>query len=90
MLHIPVHVGITVNKYGDIYVVDDTTIRRIDASGSISTVIGSQSQLVQYAPIPCGRSAELYEVCVEKYPGCSTFARENFWSFLNWNTCICL
>lgn len=55
-------VGITVNALGEIYFVDDTTIRKIGLDGKIDTVIGTQDLPGQYVPMPCGRAADLYEV----------------------------
>ena len=56
--------GIAVNSLGEIYFVDDTTIRKIGTDGVIETVIGSQDQPGQYVAMPCGRAADLYEVRV--------------------------
>lgn len=50
------------NALGEIYFVDDTTIRKIGLDGKIDTVIGSQDLPGQYVPMPCGRAADLYEV----------------------------
>ena len=55
-------VGIAVNKYGEIYFIDNTNVRRIRRDGVIETVLGSHSMSEQYVPIPCGRSADPYEV----------------------------
>ena len=55
------------NALGEIYFVDDTTIRKIGLDGNIDTVIGTQDLPGQYVPMPCGRAADLYEVS-EKRP----------------------
>jgi len=53
-----------VNKLGEVYFVDDTTVRKINLNGTIETVIGSQDLPGQYVAMPCGRAADLYEVRV--------------------------
>ncbi|XP_067944760.1 teneurin-m-like [Watersipora subatra] len=54
--------GIAVSSIGEIYFVDDSTIRKIDINGVIDTYLGRQDQTGQYLPMPCGRAADLYEV----------------------------
>ncbi|XP_065412709.1 teneurin-1 isoform X5 [Chrysemys picta bellii] len=56
--------GITVDKYGFIYFVDGTMIRKIDASGVITTVIGSNG-LTSTQPLSCDSGMDITQVRLE-------------------------
>lgn len=53
--------GITVDKYGFIYFVDGTMIRKIDGSGVITTVIGSNG-LTSTQPLSCDSGMDITQV----------------------------
>ncbi|XP_074924932.1 teneurin-1 isoform X3 [Chelonoidis abingdonii] len=56
--------GITVDKYGFIYFVDGTMIRKIDESGVITTVIGSNG-LTSTQPLSCDSGMDITQVRLE-------------------------
>ncbi|KAL7979989.1 hypothetical protein Chor_004458 [Crotalus horridus] len=56
--------GITVDKHGFIYFVDGTTIRKIDGSGQITTLIGSNG-LTSTQPLRCDASMDISQVRLE-------------------------
>ncbi|KAM6427153.1 teneurin-1 isoform 3-T4 [Liasis olivaceus] len=56
--------GITVDKHGFIYFVDGTTIRKIDGSGQITTLIGSNG-LTSTQPLRCDASMDITQVRLE-------------------------
>ncbi|XP_058052591.1 teneurin-1 [Ahaetulla prasina] len=56
--------GITVDKHGFIYFVDGTMIRKIDASGQITTLIGSNG-LTSTQPLRCDASMDISQVRLE-------------------------
>lgn len=53
--------GITVDKFGLIYFVDGTMIRRIDQNGIISTVLGS-NDLTSARPLSCDSVMDISQV----------------------------
>uniref|UniRef100_A0A8C0FR83 Teneurin-4 n=1 Tax=Bubo bubo TaxID=30461 RepID=A0A8C0FR83_BUBBB len=56
--------GITVDKFGLIYFVDGTMIRRIDQNGIISTVLGS-NDLTSARPLSCDSVMDISQVRLE-------------------------
>ncbi|XP_053161888.1 teneurin-4 isoform X1 [Hemicordylus capensis] len=56
--------GITVDKFGFIYFVDGTMIRRIDQNGVISTVLGS-NDLTSARPLSCDSVMDISQVRLE-------------------------
>ncbi|KAH0625236.1 hypothetical protein JD844_033575 [Phrynosoma platyrhinos] len=56
--------GITVDKFGFIYFVDGTMIRRIDQNGIISTVLGS-NDLTSARPLSCDSVMDISQVRLE-------------------------
>ncbi|XP_044885932.1 teneurin-1 isoform X3 [Mauremys mutica] len=56
--------GITVDKYGFVYFVDGTMIRKIDESGVITTVIGSNG-LTSTQPLSCDSGMDITQVRLE-------------------------
>ncbi|XP_036392110.1 teneurin-4 isoform X1 [Megalops cyprinoides] len=56
--------GITVDKYGLIYFVDGTMIRRIDQNGIISTLLGS-NDLTSARPLSCDSVMDISQVRLE-------------------------
>lgn len=55
------HTGITVDKFGLIYFVDGTMIRRIDQNGIISTLLGS-NDLTSARPLSCDSVMDISQV----------------------------
>lgn len=53
--------GITVDKFGLIYFVDGTMIRRIDQNGIISTMLGS-NDLTSARPLSCDSVMDISQV----------------------------
>lgn len=53
--------GITVDKFGLIYFVDGTMIRRIDQNGIISTMLGS-NDLTSARPLSCDSAMDISQV----------------------------
>jgi hypothetical protein len=53
--------GITVDKFGLIYFVDGTMIRRIDQNGIISTLLGS-NDLTSARPLSCDSVMDISQV----------------------------
>ncbi|CAJ0935506.1 unnamed protein product [Ranitomeya imitator] len=56
--------GITVDKYGLLYFVDGTMIRRIDQNGIISTLLGS-NDLTSARPLSCDSIMDISQVRLE-------------------------
>ncbi|CAM4356869.1 unnamed protein product [Lepidochelys olivacea] len=56
--------GITVDKFGLIYFVDGTMIRRIDQNGIISTMLGS-NDLTSARPLSCDSAMDISQVRLE-------------------------
>ncbi|XP_070607619.1 teneurin-4 [Erythrolamprus reginae] len=56
--------GITVDKFGFIYFVDGTMIRRVDQNGIISTVLGS-NDLTSTRPLSCDSVMDISQVRLE-------------------------
>ncbi|XP_039343474.1 teneurin-1 isoform X3 [Mauremys reevesii] len=56
--------GITVDKHGFVYFVDGTMIRKIDESGVITTVIGSNG-LTSTQPLSCDSGMDITQVRLE-------------------------
>ncbi|XP_029335295.1 teneurin-4 isoform X1 [Mus caroli] len=56
--------GITVDKFGLIYFVDGTMIRRVDQNGIISTLLGS-NDLTSARPLSCDSVMEISQVRLE-------------------------
>lgn len=53
--------GITVDKFGLIYFVDGTMIRRVDQNGIISTLLGS-NDLTSARPLSCDSVMDISQV----------------------------
>ncbi|XP_074917885.1 teneurin-4 isoform X1 [Chelonoidis abingdonii] len=56
--------GVTVDKFGLIYFVDGTMIRRIDQNGIISTMLGS-NDLTSARPLSCDSAMDISQVRLE-------------------------
>lgn len=59
LFHSPV--GIAVDKYGLMYFVDATMIRKVDQNGIISTLLGS-NDLTAVRPLSCDSSMDVTQV----------------------------
>lgn len=76
--------GITVDKFGLIYFVDGTMIRRIDQNGIISTVLGS-NDLTSARPLSCDSVMDISQV---RQPFCLVVCQIESCAF-TLSACLC-